>query len=533
MELLTGFTSKEFIEQITILQEIESQKNQEVLPDLLELCKSIPADGSLSYMLENALKAVLSENEVATVNELGLEHDRLKRLCIQLSGQKQFKSAGPVLTGLLETTREPDLLFDIFSALSLIKLPESLGVFQQHMTHSTATISTLCIEIIGSYGDSSSVPGLCELVETAEQNDRFLECEFATIKAIEALGAIRDDRAVSFLCTKIHHRNPRARQVIHEQLLQIGPDILPYLSGYFDQDDVDNKIMAANILGEMGSREGGDILVEAMDKGAADHPNTRFAIYEAFGKFFFMKGLACLVDGLFEENETVLMAVVSSLDKQINPGVVKKIETLVCAEDARRASQSSRLIRAIISAKAVSIFEALYKVPSVAGLLVERISVSNDPEIISAFMEKLNQMTGAQAQADAARLDRLTLKKVGKKVLAVDGSAPILLFYRSVASMLGIDIVTAVNGREALDLLEDGQTFDMIITDMNLPVMNGIEFIREVRLNPWLADIQIIMATTESDSSQVQLAENAGGNDFLIKPFTADSLQAKLEGLIF
>lgn len=528
MELLEEFTGKDFIEQVTILQEIENRKCQEALPDLIHLSSTLSLDGSLSYMLENALRAVLSENEAETVKLLESDNARLKRLCIQLCGQYRFASAGPVLTELLEKTPEPDLLFDMLSALSQIKLPEFLPVFKHHMLHPVPTISALCIEMIGSYADTSSVPALSAMVETAERDDRFKECELSTAKAIEALGSIGDDSAVSALCSKIHHRNPKARQIIHEQLLNIGLKPLPYLAAYFDDGDIDHKIMAANILGDMGVKAAGDILVDAMDKGAVTHPNIKFAVYEAFGKIFFMKGLICLIDGLKDEDETVLMAVVSSLDRQINPGVVKKIRETVCTPGA----QSERLKKAIVSAKAVSIFEFLYDDPAVASSLVAYICASNDQEIISAFAEKLSAITGERAEADARKLAGFTVSKTGKRILAIDDSAPILLFYRSIASDMGIDIVTAGNGKEALELLEQDPEVDLILTDMNMPVMDGIEFTREARLNPFVAHIPIVMVTTESESSQVQLAKHAGVTDFLKKPFTADTLKTSISGLM-
>jgi len=525
MDLLKEFTSKDFVEQITILQEIENQKNHEALPELIELCKTLPSDGSLSYMLENALKAVLSENESETVNQLSSDHIRLKRLCIQLCGRKQFVSAGPVLIDMLETTSEPDLLFETFSALSRIRQPEHLSVFQKNMFHSASTISALCIEMIGDYGDESSVPVLCDILERAEQDDRFEECDLTTINAIEALARIKSADAVSFLCSKIHHRNPKARQIIHDQLLQIGTDILPYLSKYFERNDVDLKIMAANILGNLGLKEGGDILVDAIDKGAAHHPNIKFAIYEAFGKIFFMKGLVCLMDGLNEEDDSVFMAVVSALDNQINPGIIKKIKEITVAGDA----QSQRMIKTIVSAKALSMFAALYgDDPQIADLLIDGVSASKDPEVIAAFIEKLNILSGDRAEADAKKLTELSLTSSGKRILAVDDSAPMLLFYRSIASTLGYDIVTAVNGREALNCLEKDSEFDLIISDMNMPVMDGIEFTREVRSNLFISDIPIVMVTTESESSQVRLAESAGVTGFMKKPFTADALQAKI-----
>ncbi|MBI5185383.1 MAG: response regulator [Nitrospinae bacterium] len=175
----------------------------------------------------------------------------------------------------------------------------------------------------------------------------------------------------------------------------------------------------------------------------------------------------------------------------------------------------------------MDLFKALYKKEEIAEKLLEIISGSNDPELISEFGAALEGIGGDRAKLDAERLSYVSAGKTGKKILAVDDSKAMLYFYRSAGSGLGLDVTTAINGREALDLLEKGEEFDLIVTDMNMPVMDGIEFILKFRENPAFKKIPVIMATTESEQSQIQLAEKAGANDFIQKPFTHDLFQKK------
>jgi len=138
-------------------------------------------------------------------------------------------------------------------------------------------------------------------------------------------------------------------------------------------------------------------------------------------------------------------------------------------------------------------------------------------------------MGSERAKSDAERIVNSAVKDTGKKVLAVDDSQTMLLFYRTAASDLGLDLTTTTNGKEALECLKQDKTFDLIITDMNMPIMDGIEFTRTIKEDPALKEIPIIMATTESEKSQARLAQNAGVSSFIKKPFTVQILQNKIK----
>jgi two-component system chemotaxis response regulator CheY len=86
--------------------------------------------------------------------------------------------------------------------------------------------------------------------------------------------------------------------------------------------------------------------------------------------------------------------------------------------------------------------------------------------------------------------------------------------------------VEAADGEEALKAFKPGD-FDLVLTDWNMPGKNGLEVIQEIRKQD--AKVPIIMVTTEADKSRVLQAIQAGVSDYLVKPFTADTLREKLE----
>ena len=114
------------------------------------------------------------------------------------------------------------------------------------------------------------------------------------------------------------------------------------------------------------------------------------------------------------------------------------------------------------------------------------------------------------------------------KILLVDDSGTMRAIQKRCLLKLGVspdDVVEAENGQVALEAYH-ADTFAIILTDQNMPVMDGLTFVKEVRTTN--KDIPIVMITTESERSRVIVAIEAGVSDYLVKPFTADDLIAKL-----
>jgi len=145
-----------------------------------------------------------------------------------------------------------------------------------------------------------------------------------------------------------------------------------------------------------------------------------------------------------------------------------------------------------------------------------------------AFRDKLAEIGGEDAIADMARLPE-KVEGSERRALAVDDSKSMLALYRSILTNAGYEPTVAENGYEAFQYVELGEVFDVIITDMNMPVMDGMELVSKLRQTGGFEDIPVIMVTTESEYSQQALARKTGVTDFITKPFTADQLKNKIE----
>lgn len=112
---------------------------------------------------------------------------------------------------------------------------------------------------------------------------------------------------------------------------------------------------------------------------------------------------------------------------------------------------------------------------------------------------------------------------MSKKIMTADDSASMRQMIGFTLKQAGFDIVEAEHGQDALTKLS-GSAVDMLITDLNMPVMDGLELIRQVRALPQFKYIPIVMLTTESQADKKQEGKAAGATGWIVKPFTPDQL---------
>jgi two-component system, chemotaxis family, chemotaxis protein CheY len=119
---------------------------------------------------------------------------------------------------------------------------------------------------------------------------------------------------------------------------------------------------------------------------------------------------------------------------------------------------------------------------------------------------------------------------VAKTILTVDDSASVRQMVKFTLSSAGYSVIEAVDGQDALAKLS--APVNLVITDLNMPNLDGIGLIRNVRANPACKGIPIIMLTTESQEARKQEGKAAGATGWIVKPFTTDQLLAVVKRVL-
>ena len=114
------------------------------------------------------------------------------------------------------------------------------------------------------------------------------------------------------------------------------------------------------------------------------------------------------------------------------------------------------------------------------------------------------------------------------RALVIDDSRAMRRIVGGILGGFGFEIAEAGDGQEALDVIAGGFVPDLACVDWNMPVMDGLTFVTQVRANPAWRQVTLMMVTTESEHGQIVRALAAGAHEYLIKPFTADAIRDKL-----
>lgn len=115
------------------------------------------------------------------------------------------------------------------------------------------------------------------------------------------------------------------------------------------------------------------------------------------------------------------------------------------------------------------------------------------------------------------------------KILIVDDFSTMRRIIKNLLRDLGFtNTAEADDGATALPMLQSGN-FDFLVTDWNMPIMSGLDLLREVRSDDKLKYLPVLMVTAEAKRDQIIAAAQAGVNGYVVKPFTAQALKDKIE----
>jgi two-component system chemotaxis response regulator CheY len=114
------------------------------------------------------------------------------------------------------------------------------------------------------------------------------------------------------------------------------------------------------------------------------------------------------------------------------------------------------------------------------------------------------------------------------RALVIDDSRAVRIIIGNILREIGMEVLEAGNGLEALEQLKRNPDIELMLVDWNMPQMNGYDLLRAVRGQRIYDKVRILMVTSEAQSEQVIKAMSAGADEYLMKPFNKEVLVAKL-----
>lgn len=119
-----------------------------------------------------------------------------------------------------------------------------------------------------------------------------------------------------------------------------------------------------------------------------------------------------------------------------------------------------------------------------------------------------------------------------RTILTVDDSATVRQMISFTLQSAGYEVLEAKDGQDALAKLNSSLSLSMVVTDLNMPVMDGIGLIQKLRAHPTHKYVPIVVLTTESEPAKKQAARSAGATAWIVKPFRPEQLVAVIQKLL-
>jgi len=117
------------------------------------------------------------------------------------------------------------------------------------------------------------------------------------------------------------------------------------------------------------------------------------------------------------------------------------------------------------------------------------------------------------------------------KILVVDDCATTRKLLTLYLKSKGYTVVTAENGLDAIEKVGT-EAVNLVLSDLNMPYMDGIELVKNLRGNPETAELPVVMCTTEADPEEKERAFGAGANGYIVKPVTADMVSQSIKDIM-
>jgi HEAT repeat protein/CheY-like chemotaxis protein len=437
-------------------------------------------------------------------------------LFLKAAGELLLTDTAPALKKMITEDKDPDILTTAITALGKLRLPESLSLFSKMASLPDRSVRQAAIFAISDQGGDDAADRLTGFIGEDEETNKL---------AIEALADIQDLYALDKLTTLLSSSITNVRDTAIDQLMKLGRKATPILIRAFKNAEADYLVHLVTTLGYIGDPAAISPILDIIHTQPGD-PNIRQAAYEAMERIPSPKTAISLVQGLQDPVESVRMSAARAIDRNLSKALVAGLKNIVREE----SEDSMNAVAALIDSEAGNIFNFLAEEASFLKIAKTHVAGKADPSTKKAFLKQM-RIIGQKEFADS--IEKNVTQKTEPEIMAarifvVDDSKMMLKLYQNKLMAIGFTPVTFDRPEEAIPQILQKKP-DLVITDLNMPNISGLELTREIRKKFSRQDMPILMITTQSDFVEKDegdikvndtVLKKSGINKILHKPFT-------------
>ncbi len=436
-----------------------------------------------------------------------------KRELITIAAELKYAEATPILIELLVNSSGEEEILHLIEALGQIGEPEATNALTDFLYAANRDLIVAAIYALGLVGTPTAMHRLAERMGTDNEIDFIILGIFSEVQDHVSLEKLNETLASHYA---------HMRSYAKKELVRIGPKAVPFLIKNLNRRDPDFLIHTLNVLGDIGD-ESAIIPIRTLLQDEPKSANVRFAAYEALALLPLRKGAYTLTAGLTDPEEHVCVAAARAIDQNYSDILAVGIKNLLRSQD----DEARHITKILINAQVDKIF----------------LSVANEDffqEMASIYLPHTHKdirehyhtlLTENGFESFARKLAGNYREEAKPKVVAVDDSRMILNIYKATLHELGYDPVLFEFPVSALEWLRKEKPL-MLLTDLNMPEITGVELTEQVRGLYDSAALPVIMVTTQNEVNDFEAAKEAGVNKIIQKPFNAETLRSAIDEII-
>ena len=424
---------------------------------------------------------------------------------IRVIGELHLEEATPALLDLVAVSEDDAEILLIIESLGLIGDPDAINTLTDYLYAANRELIIAAVQALGQVGTPSAMHRLAERMGTDNEIDYLI---------LSIFSEVQDQISLEKLNDTIRSHYAHMRTYAKSELVRIGPKAVPLLIENLLHDDPDFRIHTLNVLGEIGD-ESAVVPIRKLLGNEPKNANVRFAAYEALALLPLKKGAYTLTAGLTDQEDHVCIAAARAIEQNFSTILGAGIKNLLRGPE----KEARHIAKIIVNGQVDNVFLNLAD-----DEVFEKLALEYLPHTHKDIRDHYHRLLQKEGKTEfAKKLTGGVETGVRQKVVAVDDSRMILNIYKATLHELGYDPVLFEFPASALEWLKAEKPL-MVLTDLNMPEITGIQLVKRVRETYNGEQLPIIMVTTQNESQDNEAAMAAGVSAILHKPFNVKTL---------
>ncbi len=472
--------------QMRVLYELSKSPDQVAFPVLDYLCRVKSEHDEVNNKIYDLILEIAYDNAKLVSEYIEKKNTETILTYIKIAGDLKLEGTADAIINALRSNPEMKVIEACISSLGSIGSEKCVAALTAFLSSGDVMLKTCGIAALSEIGSDAAIENLSGAVTGDNKTDQFI---------LEGLASVQNQQSMDKLSGMLASPFANIRSMAIDNLTKIGPKAVPSLIEQVkNSDDKDLQIHSLTILGQIGDETAIPAIQGLLHEGP-DDSNVRYGAYEALGRLPSTKTSISLAVGLEDPDEQVRMAAAKAIDKNLSNILKAGLKNMIKAGD----EQAKEIVATLINSESDKIFDDLIEWEEFENMATDYLVEKAPPDIREHYQiilqgkgkndlaEKL-QNAGAQVEPSEDKL----------QIFAVDDSKMMLKLYTKKLHDMGHNPVTFEFPAEALSEIKKSKP-DLVVTDLNMPTINGLQLTKEIRGKYKSKELPVIMITTQSD----------------------------------